>query len=277
VRYGVIDIGVTYIGEKAFFYSGSLQSVTVDAENPPIVGDSAFGDGNSLSSATLRVPNKSINKYLTASVWKNFGYINPSTVTYRTQNDIVADTATLVSYGKLATKPATDPTRSGFSFGGWYEDGETAPYDFNTPVTSDITLLAKWNSTTSVAFSDHAIPQGKPKNEVAAIAPVSTSASGFTAGPNPAPRSSGSVAFFRQGALIVSASLTVYDAAGNVVRALSIRDNAVGTQSKRRVGSWDLKDATGRLVPGGTYLVKGTITAAGGKSSQNVSLLVGVR
>jgi hypothetical protein len=61
-----------------------------------------------------------------------------------------------------------------------------------------------------------------------------------------------------------------------VVRALSIRDNAVGTQSKRRVGSWDLKDANGRLVPGGTYLVKGTITAAGGKT-QSVSVLLGVK
>ncbi len=49
-----------------------------------------------------------------------------------------------VADGEKAVKPA-DPTKEGFEFGGWYKDSWlTEPYDFNTPVTGDITLYAKW-------------------------------------------------------------------------------------------------------------------------------------
>ena len=45
--------------------------------------------------------------------------------------------------GKLV-KPA-DPTRDGYTFGGWYTDEAcTQGYDFSTPVTADLTLYAKW-------------------------------------------------------------------------------------------------------------------------------------
>lgn len=45
--------------------------------------------------------------------------------------------------GKLA-KPA-DPTREGYTFGGWYTDEAcTEAYDFSTPVTADMTLYAEW-------------------------------------------------------------------------------------------------------------------------------------
>ena len=45
--------------------------------------------------------------------------------------------------GKLV-KPA-DPTREGYTFGGWYTDEAcTEAYDFSTPVTADLTLYAKW-------------------------------------------------------------------------------------------------------------------------------------
>lgn len=45
--------------------------------------------------------------------------------------------------GKLV-KPA-DPTRDGYTFGGWYTDEAcTQAYDFSTPVTAGLTLYAKW-------------------------------------------------------------------------------------------------------------------------------------
>ncbi len=53
-------------------------------------------------------------------------------------SDVPAET---VKEGEKATEPA-DPTREGFDFDGWYLGGEK--YDFDTPVTSDITLTAKW-------------------------------------------------------------------------------------------------------------------------------------
>ena len=46
-----------------------------------------------------------------------------------------------VEHGSKVTKPA-DPTKANYTFVGWY-NGETL-YDFDTPVTSDITLKAVW-------------------------------------------------------------------------------------------------------------------------------------
>lgn len=54
-----------------------------------------------------------------------------------------------VEYGLTATKPA-DPTLKGYTFAFWYlgEDEQNATaYDFDTPVTENITLTAKWHVT----------------------------------------------------------------------------------------------------------------------------------
>ena len=57
-----------------------------------------------------------------------------------------------VSYGEKATKPQ-NPTKSGYTFANWYEDAVlVTPFNFNTPITSDWKLYAKWTpggSTTS--------------------------------------------------------------------------------------------------------------------------------
>jgi uncharacterized repeat protein (TIGR02543 family) len=45
-----------------------------------------------------------------------------------------------------ATQPA-DPTRAGYSFGGWYADsGLMTPFTFTTVITGDTTLYAKWTA-----------------------------------------------------------------------------------------------------------------------------------
>ena len=50
-----------------------------------------------------------------------------------------------VQHGGKATEPA-DPTRSGYSFAGWFTDKAlTLEYNFSTPVTADLTLYAKWD------------------------------------------------------------------------------------------------------------------------------------
>ena len=49
-----------------------------------------------------------------------------------------------IEYGKTVKKPK-DPTKTGYNLAGWYKDeGLTQLYDFNTPVTADISLYAKW-------------------------------------------------------------------------------------------------------------------------------------
>ncbi|MGI6787395.1 MAG: InlB B-repeat-containing protein [Acholeplasmataceae bacterium] len=52
-----------------------------------------------------------------------------------------------VESGKAVTKPATDPSRRGYTFKGWYvkSDGTGSAYDFSTPVTkNNFTLFAIW-------------------------------------------------------------------------------------------------------------------------------------
>ncbi len=66
------------------------------------------------------------------------------TVTFDTDGGSTVEAAT-VKDGEKVTKP-TDPTKEGYVFKGWY-NGETA-YDFESAVTADITLKAKWEVVT---------------------------------------------------------------------------------------------------------------------------------
>ena len=72
--------------------------------------------------------------------------INKYTVTFNSYGGTPVPPAQEVEFGLTATKPA-DPTLKGYTFAFWYlgEDEQNATaYDFNTPVTENITLTAKW-------------------------------------------------------------------------------------------------------------------------------------
>jgi len=71
--------------------------------------------------------------------------------------------------GDVATRPA-DPSRSGFRFVGWTLDG--APYDFLTPVTGEITLLAQWVPEQSVTATFTVTYRGN--GNTGGLAPVDT-------------------------------------------------------------------------------------------------------
>ena len=58
---------------------------------------------------------------------------------------------TTVLDGSVITSPESNPEKYGYTFDGWYHEGEK--YDFNNAVTGDITLTAKWNAkNTTIAF-----------------------------------------------------------------------------------------------------------------------------
>ena len=69
--------------------------------------------------------------------------INKYTVTFNSYGGTPVPLAQEVEYGHTATKPV-EPTLKGYTFDGWYLDGEEEPFDFGTTITSDITLTAKW-------------------------------------------------------------------------------------------------------------------------------------
>ena len=65
------------------------------------------------------------------------------TVTFDTQGGSGIDSIRVNRNGTV-TKPA-DPTREGYTFGGWFTDKEcTEAFDFDTKVTKNLTLYAKW-------------------------------------------------------------------------------------------------------------------------------------
>ena len=92
-----------------------------------------------------------------------------------------------VEYGHTATKPA-DPTLKGYTFAFWYrgEDEQNAPaYDFNTPVTENITLTAKWNiNKYTVTFDSYGGTPVPPVQEVeyglTATKPADPTLKGYT-------------------------------------------------------------------------------------------------
>ena len=85
------------------------------------------------------------------------------TVTFDGNGHGTAPEAQTVTDGDKAEKP-TDPNAEGYAFGGWYKEKECQNvYDFDTPVTEDKTLYAKWTADSSDNPSDN--PSDKPSED----------------------------------------------------------------------------------------------------------------
>lgn len=90
--------------------------------------------------------------------------------------------------GGTATKPE-DPEIDGWFFRGWHTDEEcTTPFDFNTPVTSNITLYAKWEKDERriVTFDTQGIGVAPERQKIEegekAVEPEPPAESGYTFG-----------------------------------------------------------------------------------------------
>ena len=76
------------------------------------------------------------------------------TVTFETNGGGTVAQQT-VNAGDKASEPSTEPTKNGYTFGGWYSDPTFAnKYDFSAPVNGNITLYAKWDAITITALND---------------------------------------------------------------------------------------------------------------------------
>ena len=109
------------------------------------------------------------------------------TVTFDSYGGTPVPPAQEVEYGLTATKPA-DPTLKGYTFAFWYlgEDEQNATaYDFDTPVTENITLTAKWNiNKYTVTFNSYGGTPVPPVQEVeyglTATKPADPTLKGYT-------------------------------------------------------------------------------------------------
>ena len=105
-------------------------------------------------------------------------------VTFNPNGGTPVPLAQEVEYGHTATKPV-EPTLKGYTFDGWYLDGEEEPFDFGTTITSDITLTAKWNiNKYTVTFNSYGGTPVPPAQEVeyglTATKPADPTLKGYT-------------------------------------------------------------------------------------------------
>lgn len=69
-----------------------------------------------------------------------------------------------VTEGNSATRPST-PTRSGYTFGGWYSDSSLiSTYNFSSAVTGDVTVYAKWTQNVTTTPSTSTSTSGGSSN-----------------------------------------------------------------------------------------------------------------
>lgn len=77
------------------------------------------------------------------------GAVESWTISFNSNGGSACDTKFVATADGKLVKPA-DPTREGYTFGGWYTDEAcTQAYDFSTPVAADLTLYAKWTKNAS--------------------------------------------------------------------------------------------------------------------------------
>lgn len=79
-------------------------------------------------------------------------WVETRTVTFDVNGHGTAPDPQTVDIGTKAVRP-TDPAQTGWRFDGWYTDKDcTAAYDFDSVVTDNITLYAKWVKTVTVTY-----------------------------------------------------------------------------------------------------------------------------
>ena len=146
----IIPDSVASIGFNAFFRCSSLTSITIPRSVKEI-GDSAFSsywDDDAKKYINLPI----IIKGYTGSYAETYAKKNglsftaldvkqSYTVTFNSNGGTAVSKKTVVS-GQKAGQPAA-PVRKGYTFAGWYKGN--VKYSFNSPVTDNVTLTARWN------------------------------------------------------------------------------------------------------------------------------------
>jgi len=152
----VISSSITYIDLWAFKNCVNLISVKSLNTVPPVMDFLPFDEETS-AIACLQVPISGIGAYLSADGWRDFNCVNSflsvtATFDSRGGSDVISQT--VLPNSKLVA-PA-DPILYGSAIDGWYKDiAYSQKWNFATDtVTSNITLYAKWSSSTITSVTN---------------------------------------------------------------------------------------------------------------------------
>ncbi len=197
-----IPSSVTSIGAQAFWNCSALTDITLHIVDDYTLSDVAkindqtidteggkkitkvTGEGGKTltNSSGASIAAEHFGKTYTVAAGAGFYFFMAYDVTFDSNGGSSVASLTKVKESSKITKP-TDPTRNGYTFGGWYKDSAFATaWDFDKDtVTANVTLYAKWN----------AIPADKPNIpapvQTNAPAPKVESAPTSTPAPTPAP------------------------------------------------------------------------------------------
>ncbi len=139
--------------------SGSMASVQVNSGSEYTLPQCGFTapSGKEFKAWEVAGAEKAVGAKITVTanvtvkaLWKDAqggggGEEQPTTYTVTfNSNGGSAVAAQTINEGQKASKPA-DPTKEGYTFGGWYSDEAlTTAFDFNSAINANVTLYAKW-------------------------------------------------------------------------------------------------------------------------------------
>ena len=105
------------------------------------------------------------------------------TVTFESNGGSTVPSQIVVS-GALATVPTPPPTRTGYTFDGWFSDnGLTNTFNFATPITAHMTIYAKWLVNYTVTFESNGgstVPSQTVGSGKTASQPANPTRTGYT-------------------------------------------------------------------------------------------------
>lgn len=159
-KWNEITYTVKYVSPLGDFADSTFTAGTASGYSLPStadISDLTFGGWYSDSDFTTSVNASSVRNLSTFTKKTDFQYEKTIyakwtvEVTINTNN---GSSETLnIAYGAKVSRPESDPEKTGATFGGWYKgtvDDEgnltlaSTAYDFNTTVSEDFTIYAKW-------------------------------------------------------------------------------------------------------------------------------------
>jgi uncharacterized repeat protein (TIGR02543 family) len=147
--------------------------------------------GTPLTGGTGDLERDLVNMQNNATIHVIFEQIPTHTVTFDVDGGSYVPAATVES-GETATRPVPDPTKTGYTFVGWFTNPTGGvPWAFPTrPVTADVTIYARWTQTTRTVTFDAQSGTPTPDSETVAdggtvTEPPAPTRTGYTNDPTP--------------------------------------------------------------------------------------------